>query len=337
MKILFIYPKTSGLKSFIEKDAEILASRHEVSHFAFDRLRCDLRSLTLLMKKNDIVFNWFCGIHALTSNLIAKITGKFSVTVIGGYEVAKVDQINYGQFTQGQHSFITKIGLKLSSLILTVSKYSQKEAIENAKIHKNKVKLIYHGFSENVFKRDTTIKKKDLVLTIGNIHKGSAIKKGLELFIKSAQYLPEVQFILVGQDLDGTKKKLEKLCPPNVTLSGGIWGHNLAKICNEAKVYVQASIHESFGCSVAEAMLCGCLPVVSKRTALPEVVGNVGLYIEKLTPVELAIQIGRGLKIAQKRESEVIDRIRSRFPYSVREQKLLQVIESIDDRFSQTI
>ena len=64
MKILFIYPKSDGFGSFIEKDALILASKHEVELLAFDRIRYDFLSAIDQIRKCDLVFNWFCGLHA---------------------------------------------------------------------------------------------------------------------------------------------------------------------------------------------------------------------------------------------------------------------------------
>lgn len=96
MKILFIYPKSSGFGSFIEKDAKILASKHEVDILPFDRIRYDLLAVLSQVRKCDVVFNWFCGLHALGSNLIAKLFSKKFVTVIGGYEVASIPEYDSG-------------------------------------------------------------------------------------------------------------------------------------------------------------------------------------------------------------------------------------------------
>ncbi|MEO7555918.1 MAG: glycosyltransferase, partial [Acidimicrobiales bacterium] len=44
-----------------------------------------------------------------------------------------------------------------------------------------------------------------------------------------------------------------------------------------SQVYAQLSWHEAFGVSVAEAMLCGCTPVVTDVPALQEVAGRWAL------------------------------------------------------------
>jgi glycosyltransferase involved in cell wall biosynthesis len=332
MEILFLYPKSVGLVPFIRKDVEILASKFQVHLFPFDRFRKDFYKLFKAVTQCDLVFNWFCGLHALTSNTFAKILRKNSVTIVGGYEVAYIKDYNYGQFVNGQNSNITIWGLKLSDLVINISKYSQEETIVNAKIPFSKVKMIYHGFSEEYFTRDPEIKKKNLVITIAKIDKISLIRKGLDIFVKSAHFLPEVDFMLVGPDLDGSVERLKNISPPNVSFTGGICGNALAKICNQAKVYVQASFHEGFGCSIAEAMLCGCIPVISNNTALPEVVGNTGIYIETRSPEDLANNIKKALLTSNRKEEDVINRIRTKFPISLRRRLILESIEKLKSK-----
>jgi glycosyltransferase involved in cell wall biosynthesis len=58
-----------------------------------------------------------------------------------------------------------------------------------------------------------------------------------------------------------------------------------------ASVYVQPTRHEAFGMAIAEAMSCG-LPVVSSRSgAVPEVLGDCGLYADPDDPKDLANKV----------------------------------------------
>src|SRR6185369_8021894 len=58
------------------------------------------------------------------------------------------------------------------------------------------------------------------------------------------------------------------------------------------RVIVQASRHEAFGLSLAEGMLCGAAPVVTRAGALPEVVGDTGIIVDDQEPAGLAAAIG---------------------------------------------
>lgn len=54
----------------------------------------------------------------------------------------------------------------------------------------------------------------------------------------------------------------------------------LPVVYNLASVLVMPSFYEGFGFPALEAMACGTVPIVSNRSSLPEVVGDVGLQIE---------------------------------------------------------
>ena len=53
----------------------------------------------------------------------------------------------------------------------------------------------------------------------------------------------------------------------------------LPVVYNLAKILVTPSFYEGFGLPALEAMACGTVPIVSNRSSLPEVVGDVGLQV----------------------------------------------------------
>jgi glycosyltransferase involved in cell wall biosynthesis len=55
--------------------------------------------------------------------------------------------------------------------------------------------------------------------------------------------------------------------------------NDLPAVYNLASVLVLPSFYEGFGFPALEAMACGTVPIVSNRSSLPEVVGEVGLQI----------------------------------------------------------
>ena len=96
-----------------------------------------------------------------------------------------------------------------------------------------------------------------------------------------------------------------------------------------AKVYVQASLHEAFGCSLAEAMLCECIPVVSRNGAIPEVVGDTGVYFDKLDPGEVAKGIIKALSMSSAYEKKARERIINEYPLEKRKILLLNTLEGL--------
>lgn len=72
-----------------------------------------------------------------------------------------------------------------------------------------------------------------------------------------------------------------------------IWRENIPQaalptLYHLACALVLPSFYEGFGFPPLEAMACGTVPIVSNRSSLPEVVGDVGLQINPDDPAELA-------------------------------------------------
>lgn len=75
-----------------------------------------------------------------------------------------------------------------------------------------------------------------------------------------------------------------------------LWRENISQndlpaLYNMAAVLVMPSFYEGFGFPALEAMACGTVPIVSNRSSLPEVVGNVGLQIDPDDPSALALAL----------------------------------------------
>ena len=322
MKILFLHQK---LLSFVKRDLEILQSVHQVRELKYQ----GLKNLTGIIKGiiwADVSFSWFGKLHAFWAVFFSKLLGKKSVVVAGGDDVACEPEIGYGMFSFWWKKWCPFFVFKYADMIISVSDFNREETIKNAKADPRKVKMVYHGFSGDKVRRIPEIPKENIVITIAQVSQETRVKKGLELFVKSASFVPEVKFVLIGPDIDGSLEELRKIAPNNVNFLGGVYGEKLIEICNKAKVYVQVSIHESFGCSLAEAMLCECIPVVSRRAAIPEVVGNTGIYVDKIEPEEVAKKIKMALMASDNYAEKGRKRIVDKFSLEKRQKQILSYI-----------
>ena len=326
MKILFVH---QGLMSFVRKDLEILQSTHTVNELYFRGLH-DLPKLIRGICWADMTFSWFGKINAFFAVLFSKFFGKKAVVVAGGDDVANELEIKYGMFSNWWKKWVPLFVFKYADLILPVSRFNLRETVENTHANPAKVKLLYHGFDPKKWQHLDVVQKEDLVLTVGQVTEETFRKKGLALFVRCAAYLPHVLFVLVGPWQDNAIERLREITSPNVTFTGGLYGDDLIRMYSRAKVYVQVSIHESFGCSVAEAMLCECIPVVSHRAALPEVVGDCGFYVDNLNPQSVANKINEAMAsdLGQKARA----RIMQEFPSEKRREALLAAVGKIMNR-----
>jgi glycosyltransferase involved in cell wall biosynthesis len=78
--------------------------------------------------------------------------------------------------------------------------------------------------------------------------------------------------------------------------------------------------------AVAEAMLAGCIPVVTKAGALPEVVGDTGIYINSVNLKELADAIQQALNLINEIRQAVRMRILNNFSLNRRRKALHDIV-----------
>ncbi|MGB5099205.1 MAG: glycosyltransferase family 4 protein [Methanothrix sp.] len=317
MKIAFIYYDFS---SFVRQDCEILSRHFEVVKTNY-RKPLDIFKIITSLWESDASFSWFASGHSFIAVLFSKLLGKRSIVIAGGYDVACVPEINYGQFTHSRTKrFMTVFSLKYADLVLPVSEFTKKEVLRWAYPKKNLV--IYNGIDLERFKAGA--KKEDLVITVGAVNWSNLRRKGLETFVKSARLVPEARFVIIGKDQDDSINHLRSIASSNVSFTGYVNDEELLEWYQKARVYVQVSAYESFGMSVAEAMLCGCVPVVTNRSALPEVVGDTGFYV----PYDDEKAVAEGIRAALKSDKGAMarKRVEACFSDEKREVALTKVI-----------
>jgi glycosyltransferase involved in cell wall biosynthesis len=145
----------------------------------------------------------------------------------------------------------------------------------------------------------------------------------------SASYLKDWRFIHAGRCQDDSYVKLNALRADNAKLEGFVGKERLNELFKIASVYVQPSLHEGFGLSVIEAMQYGCIPLVSKHGALPEVIGSFGLVLHDLDPETIACGIIEAERLFGNRREEIQNYINVNFNINRRSRQLLQIIEEI--------
>ncbi|MGQ9507621.1 MAG: glycosyltransferase family 4 protein, partial [Candidatus Bathycorpusculaceae bacterium] len=270
----------------------------------------------------DLVYTWFAGTNAFFSIIFSKLLRKKSLVVIGGYEVAYIPEINYGSLLRPFERVKVKFVLRHASMTLPVSRSTLKEMLRVCR--PKKFKIVYNGVDVEKFKPLGS--KENLAITVANVTESTIKKKGLDVFVKAATYFPEVPFVLIGK-FDGSIKHLKEIAGSNVVFAGYLSDEPLLNYYRRAKVYCQLSAHESFGVALAEAMACGCVPVVTRKYALPEVVGDTGFYVPYNDPKATAEAIKKALK--SNKGIKARERIKNCFPLKGREEKLVKEIMSL--------
>jgi len=321
IRVLFVYYQ---LSSFVRCDLEILKRHFDVESLQIQTFRNPLNILRLFVGvlHADLVYTWFAGTNAFFIVLFSKFLGKKSVVVLGGYEVAYVPEIGYGSLLSPFGRVKVKFVLRNATKVLAVSKSTFREALRFAQ--PKRIAVVYNGVDIEKFRPSGD--KEDLVITVANISGLTLKRKGLDTFVKASAYLRDTRFILVGR-YDNSIEPLKRIAGSNVIFTGYVSDELLVAFYRKAKVYCQLSAYESFGVALAEAMACGCEPVVTNRYALPEVVGDVGFYVPYGDPKVTAEAIKKALKSDKGKLAR--ERIEKYFSLKAREQKLIKEIISL--------
>lgn len=309
IKIAYIY---YSLQFFVKQDKELLSKHFEVYDFNFKSI-FDIPSLIKTIKKSDVTYSWFAGGHAFLTVIFSKILRKKSIVVAGGGDVASEPKMNYGEMRKGKRSrFFSNFVLKYADVILPVSDFTKKEVLK-WQIPK-KMEVVYNGIDTNKIK--PLQNKKNIVTTIANRYK----LKGIKTFIETATNFPSMTFVVIGS----AGKEIHNP-PSNVVITREITHDEVIKWLSKSKIYCQLSYYESFGMGLTEAMACECIPIVTNRGALPEVVGDVGIIVSygdiDATIKAIEESVNKDAGFARKR-------VISKFELDIRREKLIDIIRN---------
>jgi len=329
-KIFFL---TSSLSSFINQDIEILKKYFDVRVLVVNqeiRDKKDPVSVVLFLYTllrsvvwSDVIFCWFATNPAYLAVRLSRLFGKKSVVIIGGYEVANEPEIGYGTQTSPTMAKRIKYILNNATKILAVSEFTKTEILHISK--PKKMQRFYNSIATSIY---TPLgEKKDIAITVCYISEKNVAIKGLMTFINTAKIIPEINFFIIGTTIDGSVEQLKNIAPPNLSFVTSITGDNLLQWYRRAKVYCQLSSRESFGVALAEAMACGCIPVITDRGAMHEITGDIGYQVPYGDADATAEAIRKAL--ASHDEDRARERIVENFNSEKRERELVDLVDSL--------
>jgi glycosyltransferase involved in cell wall biosynthesis len=282
-----------------------------------------LGSLCLGIIRADIIFIWFANVEAEPILKIAKIFNKKTIVVIGGFEVAHEPEINYGRLLD--QKFRKKIAyiIRNANRIIAVSDFSKDEIL--CIDPTTPVEKIYNSLDTDLFKPSGI--KQQIVLSIAYVQDyNHIVLKGLDVLCKSAELLPGITFRIVGIEGDALIQ-LQQIAPSNVEILPPASQNQIIQYCQDAQVYCQLSYRESFGMALVEAMACECIPVVSQRGALPEIVGDYGYIVPYYDPGKTADAIRQAL--ASEKGQLVREMTTKRFSKRKKEDALIRLLSTL--------
>ena len=279
--ILFI---ATSLSPFVREDLALLEEAHWVRVELFRpaprwRLMVSLLRqfffLLFRIRRFDAVYIWFADYHSFLPVLFARWARIPAYVVVGGYDVCRIRREKYGSFVNPVRGYCARYTLERATLDLCVSRHVQRKV--RAIAPEAHTRVVYNGIAIPAEGKAPLRygEKKPRVLTVGKIDSLRRVRlKGIDRFIRTAERLPEYEFVIAGMD-----PRVAAACgpfPPNLRVYGFLSAEELAPLYRESRVYAQFSRTESFCLTLAEAMYYGCVPVVTGVGGMPEVVGDSG-------------------------------------------------------------
>lgn len=326
-RILFLY---DALPQHMRRDRDALSSCYTVTSMARPgRMTNPLSFIKVAraVRKHDLLFLRFANAQNLIVLLIAKFFRKKSILLSGGYDVAKVPEIGYGLTLSGSGNRIVKRCLRLASVVVPFSHSSEAEV--RAVCPEANIRTSYVGSIDTDYWSYPDTKREGYAVTVGHIKENNLLRKGIAPFVEAAKHLPGRRFIVVGKFADTSIDRLRKNAPENVAFTGGVSDDELREILQKASVYVQASLHEGFGISLANAMACGAIPVGTKAGSIPEVIGDTGKLIESADPAQIAQAIDNAMSMGKEASQKARDHIVKNFALERRERELLGIAQFV--------
>ncbi|HEV3310523.1 MAG TPA: glycosyltransferase family 4 protein [Chloroflexota bacterium] len=325
MRILFVH---NALRSFVRIDRDILAEAHEVDELDLS-VPARIVSLPARLARTDIVFCWFASLHSFFPSVLGRGLSKPIISVVGAYDAANIPEIGFGHMGHPWKRHVVRAICGASTLVICNSNYAVETVRRNVR-PRAPIRMLHHGVSFPASAIDGP--REQVALTVGQIRRVNLARKGHEVFAKAAALVPDMTFMLVGEIMDGSAAHLHSLAPRNFKIRDHVPQAELDALYLNALVYVQPSIHESFGLTVVEAMGAGEMPVVSRRGALPEVVGDHGVFVDESSPKSVAAGIRQARDEPLARRLAASAYARETFPLSKRREGLLDAVDSVRRR-----
>lgn len=278
----------------------MLSAVHEVLTFNFHsgkkrlipfRFIYQLVFILLFGWKSKVFICHFAGYGSFLPALLGKIFRKPCLIIVAGNDAACFPDMGYGNYTRWLLGFFTRKSLALAARILPVHErlvyqdyhyYAGGMPAQGYAYFAPEAKgvpytPVHYGYDAEVFRiKDGVQRQPNSFLTIGNLADRYIFKrKGYDLILELARRRPDLSFTMVGsQQIKGI------VLPPNVKLLPFMPIDKVVDVMNEHEYYFQLSIMEGFPNALAEAMLCGCIPIGSSVSGIPFIVGDTGYILE---------------------------------------------------------
>lgn len=292
--LLYLFPKNS---TFISRDVRELSAQFDVrTHELLQGPKWllpwrILLQLTWLLRNKAMgrpAICHFSGYHAVLPSLLANRC----FIILAGADCAALPSIGYGNFNRRLLGWATGFAARHATRLLPISAH----LIDHVQTYDASVPPrqgiaahvpglttphteVPYGFDASQWPAAPASPRSDrcVVSITGPAAPGNTVHqlKGVDLLLATANTMHDWTFIIIGVHDPSAYRD----APVNVEFVAWSSPEELRERLMSTRYYAQLSMSEGFGNALCEAMLCGCIPVVSNVGAMPRIVGGTGAVI----------------------------------------------------------
>jgi glycosyltransferase involved in cell wall biosynthesis len=213
---------------------------------------------------------------------------------------------------------------KKAKVIFTDSDFSKAEIIKRTSVPADKVKRIHLGIDERfrrvaaseikAWKAGHGLAGKRLIGFLGNFFKRRHVPEIIAAQEILRKRHPDTVLLLIGENHAVPENTLKK------NKSDFLWLRRLPE--NELNAFYSSlclflyiSEYEGFGLPPMEALNCGTVSLLLRRSSLAELYGDTALFLERPDPELIAAAISGFLQQEEEARRQLLDRWQVRKPY----------------------
>ena len=345
MKILHFKIKES---TFILRDQEILERNFHTRNYQINTSSQATYFMALVKLLLFLLFSgWrydayyirFADWHTALLAFFKRVYRKKLFIVIGGYDVAAIERINYGAHLNSFRSRSIRYSLNHATCLLPNSEsmvYNENRFIQDEIVYggirhfapdtRSSISVVPNGFDSYRYKRLPEIERRDMAITVAVVEQETSYyRKGIDTYIQTARQLPAFEFLIVGISKEFVNR-LDMDLPTNLKMLAYTSTNELIRLYSESKVFCLFSLFEGMPNALCEAMLCECIPVGTDVSSIPEIIGETGYVIHSREQSEFTEKVKMAFNADHQQGLAARHRIESRYNLGLREKKIVSIL-----------